>query len=113
MEQEDLLKQAENLVEAASDGGRHVRNVYVTFLLLCTYIGVIIGSTTHEQLLRVDSVTLPILNVGLPIVGFYLFVPWLLIILHFNLLLQLYFLSRVLHYTDEAIEDVDELKSQE
>jgi hypothetical protein len=114
MENDDQLElRAEHLTEAASDTSGHVRNVYITFLLLCTYIAVIIGSTTHEQLFLVDPVTLPILNVGLPIVGFYIFIPWLLVIFHFNLLLQFYFLSRVLRRADEAIDRIKEQNSQD
>ena len=110
---EQLELRAEHLTEGASDTSRHVRNVYITFLLLCTYIAVIIGSTTHEQLFRVDPITLPILNVGLPIVGFYVFIPWLLVIFHFNLLIQFYFLSRVLRRADEAIDRIKQQNSQD
>ncbi len=35
----------------------------------------------------VSPVKLPIVNVPLPIVGFYALVPWLFLLLHFNLLL--------------------------
>ena len=40
-----------------NDASHFARNVYITFLLLGTYIAVIIGSTTHEQLLKVSPVT--------------------------------------------------------
>jgi hypothetical protein len=104
--QENQLEHVERLRESASNTGQHVRTVYLTFLLLCTYIGVIIGSTIDVQLLRVEPVTLPLLNVQIPIVGFYSFVPWLLVFLHFNLLLQLYLLSRTLHRLNGAVENL-------
>src|SRR5439155_1103387 len=71
------------------------------------------GSTTDVQLLKVSPVTLPLLNVQLPIVGFYVFVPWLLLLVYFNLLLHLTFLSQKLHrfnavlasLTDEATRE--------
>jgi uncharacterized protein YjbI with pentapeptide repeats len=42
-------------------------------------------------------VTLPLLNVQLPIVGFYVVIPWLLLLFYFNLLLHLTFLAQRLH----------------
>ena len=86
-------KHAEQLLESVNTAAATVRNIYITFLLLGTYIGLIIASTTHEQLLRVSSVKLPILDVDLPILGFYQFVPWLFVLFHFNLLLQFYLLT--------------------
>ena len=93
----------QRLRENADDAARLARKVYITFLLIGTYIAVTIGSTTDLQLLKVSPVKLPILDVGLPIVGFYALVPWLLVLLHFNLLLLLYLLSRKLHLVDGAI----------
>jgi hypothetical protein len=69
------LEQAEKSLEAVNNAASTARILFFTFLLLGTYIGIIIGSTTDEQLLRVSPVTLPLLNVQLPIRVFYAFVP--------------------------------------
>ncbi len=103
----------ERLRENADDAARLVRTVYFAFLLVGAYIAVTIGSTTDLQLLKDSPVTLPVLNVGLPIVGFYLLVPWLLLLLHFNLLLQLYLLSRKLHLVDGAIATLEDERERE
>ncbi len=66
---------AREQLNSANDTGRHVRNVYVTFILLISYVAIIIGSTTDVQLLKIDPVTLPLLNVQLPIKGFYALAP--------------------------------------
>ena len=95
--QQGLWERAERLRGAADDAARLVQNFYISFLLLGTYIAVIIGSTTDVQLLKINPVTLPLLNVQLPIVGFYVFVPWLLLLFYFNLLLQLTLLAQKLH----------------
>ncbi len=68
---------------------------------------------TDVQLLKVSPVTLPLLNVQLPIVGFYVVVPWLLPLFYFNLLLQLTLLAQKLHrfnavlvaFTDDAAQE--------
>jgi hypothetical protein len=96
----DLLERAEKALEAANTAAGMVHNLYITFLLLGTYIGIIIASTTDEQLLRVSSVTLPLLNVAMPILGFYIVIPWLFVLFHFNLLYQYALLARKLQVFD-------------
>jgi hypothetical protein len=59
MEQQGLWERAERLRGAADEAARLARNVYLSFLLLGTYIAVIIGSTTDMQLLKGSPVTLP------------------------------------------------------
>ena len=88
MELQGLGERAERLRGAADEAARLAHNVYLSFLLLGTYIAVIIGSTTDVQLFKVSPVTLPLLNVQLPIVGFYVVVPWLLLLVYFNLFLS-------------------------
>lgn len=99
----DAIERANQLREALNGSAGLVRNLFLTFLLLGTYIAVTIGSTSDEQLLRISPVTLPILDVDLPIVAFYAVVPWLLVLFHFNLLLQLYLLARQLHLFNAAV----------
>src|SRR5687768_11383898 len=78
------------------ESAAEVRNLTLTFVLVLLYVDIIIVSSTHEQLLRVSNVNLPLLSVELPIVGFYLVTPWLVFLLHLNLLLQHYLLSQQL-----------------
>jgi uncharacterized protein YjbI with pentapeptide repeats len=95
---------AENLLQAVNDSARHVRNFYITFLLLALYISVIVWSTTDEMLLRISPVTLPLLNLKLPIKGFYAFAPYLFLMTHFNLLMQLNLLASMLHRLNQQLE---------
>ncbi|HEX5699274.1 MAG TPA: hypothetical protein VFX77_01400, partial [Rubrobacter sp.] len=96
------------LLKEAESASRHVNTVHLTFLLFAAYVFVTIASTTHEQLLRVDPVTLPLLDISVPILGFYLVVPWLVLLFHFNLLLQLYLLSRKLFSLEERLADLSD-----
>jgi uncharacterized protein YjbI with pentapeptide repeats len=90
----------EKLLEAANDASQTVAVVHVAFIAFAAYIGVIVWGTTHEDLLRISPVKLPILDVELPLTTFYSFVPWLVVLLHFNLLMQLELLSRKLWNLD-------------
>ena len=80
-----------------------MQNFYFSFLLLGTCIAVTIGSTTDVHLLKVSPVALPLLNVQLPIVGFYVVVPWLLLLFYFNLLLHLALLAQKLHQLNAVL----------
>ena len=94
------------LRDAANDAIRNVRNNYIFFVLAGVYIAVIVGSTTDEMLLRQSPIKLPILNVGLPIVGAYLAVPLMFLILHLNLLVQLRLLSEKLHAFESVMRSM-------
>jgi uncharacterized protein YjbI with pentapeptide repeats len=108
-----LLERVERLRGATDETARLVHHSYIYFLLLGMYIAVIIGSTTDVQLLKISPVTLPLLNVQLPIVGFYIFVPWLLLLLYFNLLLQLTLLAQKLHRLNAVLGTLEDEAARE
>ena len=103
---EELSARVERLGGAVNDSAALVRNLYFSFLLLGTYIAVTIGATTDEQLLKGEPVTLPIIGVDLPIFAFYGVTPWLLLLFHLNLLMQLHLLSRRVHLFNAAVEQL-------
>ena len=84
----------DRLRESANDGARNFRTVYTFYLVISLYILVIVSSTDSELLFRAGDVQMPIINAGVSVVWFFTVVPWILLILHFNLLIQAMFLSR-------------------
>ena len=103
LEEADELEKLAVVRGSADESARHVRGLYVTFLLFAFYIAVIVFATTDEQLLRETGARLPLLNVELPLLGFYIFIPWLVLIFHVHLLNQFFLLSRKLHNLNQAI----------
>ncbi|EXJ16938.1 pentapeptide repeat-containing protein [Imhoffiella purpurea] len=103
LEEEYVLNKLAVLRNAADDAARHVRNLYVTFLLFAFYITVIVLSTDDEQLLKETGATLPLLNVELPLLGFYIIIPWLVLLFHGHLLLQVFQLSRKLFNFEDLL----------
>jgi uncharacterized protein YjbI with pentapeptide repeats len=87
----DQLRSA--MTEASSEG----RNAFFYFALFGLYFMVAVAGTTHENLLRGSTIAMPGLGVGLPIVGFYAFVPLLFILLHLYVLLQVFIVARTLN----------------
>jgi len=79
---------------------------FVTFISVSAYVAVTVASTTHEMLLRATNmVTLPLLNAQIPIIGafgFYTIAPWLIVLLHSDLLLQLSILANELDRFEQS-----------
>ncbi len=92
----------EVLLQGANRASEKVAALHIAFLVLCTYVLVIVVSTTDMDLLIGKSIKLPAVDVEVPITGFYATVPYLVVLVHFNLLLQLQLLSRKLFAFDEA-----------
>ncbi|MGZ4969568.1 MAG: pentapeptide repeat-containing protein [Methylobacter sp.] len=102
---DELSSHIEKLLEAANSASQTVAALHVAFMAFVAYLGVIIWGTTHDDLLRISPVKLPILDVDLPLTTFYSFVPWMVVLLHFNLLMQLELLSCKLWNLDRDIPD--------
>ncbi len=95
----------EQLLESANSASQTVAALHVAFLAFVAYLGVIVWGTSHEDLLRISPVKLPILDVELPLTAFYNFVPWMVVLLHFNLLMQLELLSCKLWNLDRDLPE--------
>lgn len=102
----------EALLESVNSASQHVRNYYITFLLAGFYIAMIIWSTTDLMLLKDTPVKMPLLDVELPITGFYTFAPYFFLLLHFNLLLQFSLLSDKIHRFDRAVIELTDNDSR-
>ena len=95
-----------HFLEAANDTARNFRAVYVAYLVIAFYILVIISSTSDELLFRAGNVQMPIINTSVPVVWFFIVAPWILLLLHLNLLMQAVFLSTKVHrYTSRFAEE--------
>jgi len=94
------------LLEAANQASAQVSVLHITFMAVCTYVLVIVFSTTDLDLLIGKGIKLPVVDVEVPIVGFYGSAPLLIVLVHFNLLLQLQLLSRKLYAYDAVASTV-------
>jgi uncharacterized protein YjbI with pentapeptide repeats len=103
---------AEKLLVSVNDAAAAVSARFVTFVSVGAYVAVTVASTSHEMLLRATNlVTLPLLNAQIPIIGafgFYTVAPWLIVLLHSDLLLQLSILSTELERFEAELEKVPE-----
>lgn len=97
---------AEKYLASVNEAASAVSTRFVTFISVSAYVAVTVASTTHEMLLRANNmVTLPLLNAQIPIIGafgFYTVAPWLIVLLHSDLLLQLSILANELDRFEQA-----------
>jgi hypothetical protein len=105
---------AEQLLDAVNDAANAISTRFLTFISVGAYVAVTVASTTHEMLLRASNlVTLPLLNAQIPIIGpfgFYTIAPWLIVLLHSDLLLQLSILGNELARFEQEVDRLDEPK---
>jgi uncharacterized protein YjbI with pentapeptide repeats len=77
-----------------NDAAGQVRVTWFAFITFGTYLVIAVGSVTHRMLFLETPIKLPVLNVDLSLVGFFVVAPILFLIFHFYMLFQLLVLSR-------------------
>jgi uncharacterized protein YjbI with pentapeptide repeats len=95
------IEQLQGAVEAASAEARSAFFYYAGFGL---YFAIAVAGTSHEDLLRGATVTMPGLGIGMPLVGFYVVVPLLFVVFHVYVLLQLVVLARRIGWLKVALK---------
>ncbi len=83
----------EPLLSAANAASARARTAWLAHIALGAYLFIVVGGTTQRDLLLGASVKLPILQVDLPIVGFYVVAPLVFWLMHLNLLIDLHLLT--------------------
>ena len=106
------LPDTAHFLGAVNDSARHFRATYVTYLMIALYITVMIFLTDHELLFRAGNIQIPIINkipiinISVPVVWFFIIAPWILFLLHLSLLMQAVFLSTKVHqYTSRIANE--------
>ena len=74
-----------------------IRSLMLFVLISVAYVLILVGLTTDMMLLREEAIVLPFIQVGVPVVAFYVVAPLLILFLHFNLLARLTLLARDIH----------------
>jgi hypothetical protein len=94
----------EALEKSLNDSATRVSTIWVSFLLFGLYLFIAAVNTTHPQLFLEDPIKLPVLNVDLPLLGFFFLAPAMFVTFHTYILLQILLLARTGAVYNEAIE---------
>ena len=93
----------EELLATANEASGAARNTWLGFLGIMAYLLITIASTNHEDLLLNNPVTLPVVNVQLPLFSFYFFAPIIFLLLHLGLFIQHTVTAKKLHALNDAL----------
>jgi hypothetical protein len=97
-------KEAEALAAALNHSAERVQTLWFSFLTFMLYLAVATGTTTHRMLFREDPLNLPVLNIPLPLVAFYVLTPVIFVVFHFYMLLNLVLLARAAKSFEDALQ---------
>jgi hypothetical protein len=89
--------------KAVNDAAGRVGALWLSFITLIAYLLVAVGAVTHRDLLLEKPLKLPLLNVDLPLIGFFTAAPFFFILFHFYVFLQFQGLARKLLVYDALL----------
>jgi hypothetical protein len=67
------------------------------------YLAIATGTTTHRMLFLESPLNLPVLNIPLPLLAFYILTPVIFVVFHFYMLLNLVLLARTAKSFEDAL----------
>src|SRR5260370_13573175 len=91
-------KDVGELQRALNDAASKASVLWTTFITFELYLAIAFGSVKHRDLFLETPIKLPLLNVDLPLVGFFVVAPTVLVIFHFYVFLQLLALAAKSNY---------------
>ncbi len=103
---DEVQARVDRLRAAANEAAKFAVARYTTFLLVTVYLGIMVGTTTDEHLLRESGLKLPLFGVALPVVPFYMFIPLFYVLLHVNVISQYAILAPMLHKLRAALSEL-------
>lgn len=92
------------LERSLNDSATRVSTIWVSFLIFSLYLLIAAATIEHRQLLLAEPVKLPVLNIDLPLWGFFFLAPMLFVIFHAYVLIQVLLLGRTAATYEEAVE---------
>jgi uncharacterized protein YjbI with pentapeptide repeats len=81
-----------------------VSTIWISFLIFSLYLLVAATTVEHRQILLAEPVKLPVLNIDLPLWGFFVLAPILFVIFHAYVLLQVLLLGRTAAAYNVAVD---------
>jgi hypothetical protein len=94
----------EPLERSLSDSATRVSTIWVSFLIFSLYLLTAATTVSHRELFLDEPLKLPVLNIDLPLLGFFFLAPVLFVILHSYVLLQVVLLQRTATAYNDAVK---------
>jgi uncharacterized protein YjbI with pentapeptide repeats len=91
------------LLDSLNRSAARFQTLWFSFLGLTVYLAIAALTTTHRNLLLREAQTLPILNIKVPLLPFYIIAPLIYLVFHFYLLMMLALLARTAAEFDKQL----------
>ena len=91
------------LLASLNGSAERFQTLWFSFLGLTLYLAIAALTTTHRDLLLGEPQTLPILNIKVQLLPFYVIAPLLYLVFHFYLLMMLALLARTAAEFDKQL----------
>lgn len=90
-------------IDAINTTSSYCRTLFFSYLALGATLFILVSGTNHEDLLRETPVKMPLFDIGVPLLTFYVVAPLLFVLFHFNLLNKLSQLRmQILHFINRG-----------
>ena len=87
-------KNLDALLASLNGSAERFQTLWFSFLGLTLYLAITAATTTHHALVYSEPQTLPVLNIKVDLLSFYLLVPLGYVVIHLYVLLMLVLLAR-------------------
>jgi uncharacterized protein YjbI with pentapeptide repeats len=101
---ENNTKDLDSLLGALNRSAERLQTLWFSFLGLTLYFIITALTTTHRNLLLEEAQTLPIINLKVPLLPFYVIAPLFYLVLHFYVLMMLLLLARSASVFENALQ---------
>ena len=103
----------EALEKAVNEAAGKASGLWLSFISFATLLMITTGTVTHKKLLLEEPLKLPLLNVDLPLISYFVFAPLFFAVFHFYLMLQLDgFAAKMRAYSDMLYAQVPDAASR-
>ena len=96
-------KKLDALLDSLNGSAERFQTLWFSFLGLTLYLAIAALATTHRNLLLGEPQVLPILNIKVELLPFYVIAPLLYLVFHFYLLMMLALLARTAAEFDKQL----------
>jgi uncharacterized protein YjbI with pentapeptide repeats len=100
---EQDTKELDDLLDSVNGSAERFQTLWFSFLGLTLYLAIAALATTHRNLLLGEAQTLPILNIKVELLPFYVIAPLFYLVFHFYLLMMLLLLARTAAEFDKLL----------
>src|SRR5262245_35459731 len=92
------------LEKSVNDSAVRVSTIWASYLIFALYLVIAAGTVSQRQIFLEDPVKLPVLNIDLPLLGFFFLAPVLFVIFLAYVLLQVVLLGRTAATYNDALD---------